>query len=79
MAKTKTKTMAPDWFDGVIYDEGAEVTNQFSGLSYKLNNVELSIYDYAMGCQMTSNYKGLRKCLDWFRSNNAKAYLVLLD
>jgi hypothetical protein len=79
MTKTKTNTVAPDWFDGVIYDEGAEVTNQFSGEKCKLNKLELSIYDYTMGCQMISNWDGLRKGLDWFRSNNAKAYLILLD
>ena len=63
----------------MIYEEGAEVTNQFSGEKYTLNNLELSIYDYTMGCQMTQNWDGLRRGLDWFRTNNAKAYLVLLD
>ena len=76
---TKKKQQPPKWFDGMIYEEGAEVTNQFSGEKYTLNNLELSIYDYVMGCQMTSNWNGLRRGLDWFRTKNAKAYLILLD
>ena len=64
----------------------------FSGQTYELTNIELSIYDYLMGCQTaiemnggllnpsTSELQGeLRKGLDWFRTHNAKAYMVLLD
>jgi len=78
----------PKWFNGELYEEGAEVTNRFGGDSCYLNNIELSMYDFIMGAtQMMEmgmfntpqHYKDLRKGLDWFRVNNAKAYMVLLD
>lgn len=75
-----------------IYDEGDIVTNPWSGETYLLSAEELSIYDYIIGLQHTINRRGgpfspesasaqreLRKCLDWFRKNNAEAYMVLLD
>ena len=88
--KELDKQKLPKWFTGELYEEGAEVTNRFGGDSCHLNNVELSMYDFIMGAttmmeaevltwsdsQMT---KDLRKGLDWFRKNNASAYMVLLD
>lgn len=74
-----------------IYDEGDLVTNPFSGEEYELNAEELSVYDYILGLQylidragvfnpMSAEFqKDLRKGLDWFRENNAEAYMVLLD
>ena len=93
MAKIKEQEV-PKWFEGEIYEEGSVVQNRFSGEEYKLNALELSIYDMIMGAQMwiemryngnmldprTANMqKDMRKGLDWFRSNNAEAYMVLLD
>jgi len=75
----------PKWFDGELYKEGAEVQNRFSGDSCQLNNVELSMYDFVMGATMCMemgmpcNVDELRKGLDWFRKNNAEAYMILLD
>ena len=69
----------PKWFDGEVYDTGDTVTNPFSGESYELNREELSMYDLLMGAQMLQKWDLARKCLDWFRNNNAKAYMVLLD
>ena len=80
------ETKLPKWFNGQVYDEGAEVTNRFGGDSCYLNAEELSMYDfvigashmYEMGCDdklVTDLIKGL----DWFRKNNAKAYMILLD
>ena len=77
----------PKWFQGEIYDEGSVVQNRFTGEEYELNALELSIYDMTMGASMMfemgigkeSMVKDLHKGLDWFRSNNAKAYMVLLD
>ena len=78
----------PKWFRGELYEEGAVVANRFSGEEYELNNVELSMYDFVMGAtivlEMAGGYKHtnvdeLRKGLDWFRMNNAEAYMVLLD
>ena len=84
----KTKQKLPKWFDGELYEEGAVVANRFSGEEYELNNVELSMYDFVIGSTMVLEMAGvykhtdvneLRKGLDWFRVNNPKAYMVLLD
>jgi len=86
--KVKAKQQLPKWFKGELYEEGAEVTNRFGGDSCYLNNVELSMYDFVIGSsivmEMSGGYKHtnvneLRKGLDWFRKNNPKAYMVLLD
>ena len=89
-AKLKAKQQLPKWFRGELYEEGAVVQNRFGGDSIELNNIELSMYDFVMGAsilvEMTGPWEGdpktikeLRKGLDWFRKNNAKAYMVLLD
>ena len=85
---TKIKQKLPKWFKGELYEEGATVRNRFSGEEYKLNAMELSMYDFVMGStivlEMAGGYKHtdvslLRKGLDWFRKHNAKAYMILLD
>ena len=85
---TKTKQQLPKWFRGELYKEGGTVRNRFSGEEYELNAMELSMYDFIIGStmilEMRSGYKHtdvdeLRKGLDWFRKNNAEAYMVLLD
>mgnify|MGYP001161487042 FL=1 len=85
---SKTTKQLPKWFHGELYKEGGTVRNRFSGEEYKLNNVELSMYDFIIGStmvlEMAGGYKHtdvslLRKGLDWFRQHNAKAYMVLLD
>ena len=84
----KNKTNLPKWFKGTIYEEGETVTNPFSGDQYKLTGLELSMYDFIIGCQMmfeiTPNVSNksineFHKAIDWFRTNNGKAYMVLLD
>ena len=88
--KTKSKQKLPKWFKGELYEEGAVVRNRFGGGEIELNNVELSMYDFVMGASIlieitgpwggdTKTIKELRKGLDWFRKNNAEAYMVLLD
>lgn len=84
----------PKWFEGDVYDEGDVVMNRWSGEKCELNALELSIYDMIMGAQtvIDMNYNGdmldpktayyqreMRKGLDWFRTHNAKAYMILLD
>ena len=39
----------PKWFKGTTYKKGDLVHNSFSGESYELNNIELSMYDFIMG------------------------------
>ena len=81
----ETKQELPKWFNGELYEEGATVQNRFSGQKYELNAMELSMYDFVMGstimCEMghMGVVPNLRKGLDWFRMNNAEAYMVLLD
>ena len=83
----KEKQKLPKWFNGEIYEKGATVQNRFSGEKYKLNAIELSLYDFVMGCSIMTEMgsynddlvTNLRKALDWFRMNNAEAYMVLLD
>ena len=78
----------PKWFNGTIYKEGGTVANRFTGEEYKLNNIELSMYDFVMGASITAemgifntpqHMKDLRRGLDWFRQHSPKAYMVLLD
>ena len=82
-----TKQKLPKWFKGEVYSEGAEVTNRFGGDSCYLNAEELSMYDFIMGANQlmemgmyaSKNINDMRKGLDWFRKNNAEAYMKLLD
>ena len=85
----KQNTKLPKWFEGMCYNEGAVVTNPFSGEEYKLNNVELSMYDFIIGSQVVfekaphtvteQKIKEFQKALAWFSKNNIEAYMVLLD
>ena len=45
----KEKQKLPKWFNGELYEKGATVQNRFSGEEYKLNAMELSMYDFVMG------------------------------
>lgn len=75
--------------EATFLEEGHElltVQNPFSGESYTLTPVEESVYSMIMGSQMLPMYmespglqKIVRQGLDWFRDNNAKAYMTLLD
>ena len=81
------KQELPKWFNGTKYKKGSLVTNPFSGKTYTLNNKELSMYDLIMGEQYLLDVRGydkntvemLQKAISWFRKNNTKAYMVLLD
>ncbi len=84
-----SKLNIPKWFKGSVYNEGDTVTNPFSGESYELTGLELSIYDFIMGCQYVfevapkaatpQQIKDFHKGIDWFRKHNTEAYMVLLD
>ena len=84
MIKEKEQKL-PKWFNGELYDKGATVQNRFSGEEYELNAMELSLYDFVMGSTimsemgMTDVVPNLRRGLDWFRTHNSEAYMVLLD
>ena len=82
-----TKVELPEWFKGEVYTEGAEVTNRFGGDSCQLTAEELSMYDFIigasnlmeMGFYAPKTVDDMRRGLDWFRKNNAEAYMKLLD
>ena len=84
--KTKEQVL-PEWFQGSVYNSGATVTNIFSGEQYELNNIEVSMYDFIMGCNYLMErqaasikiQKEFSKGLTWFRRANPEAYMVLLD
>jgi hypothetical protein len=76
----KTKQKLPQWFNGVLYTKGDSVT-------IDLTAEELSMYDFVIGAQYMLEIKGydekiikdMSKATSWFRINNSKAYMVLLD
>ena len=82
-------TKLPAWFKGECYEKGDTVKNPFSGETYELTGKELSMYDFIIGSQVvfemqpktitSKAVKDFQKGLDWFRSNNPKAYMALLD
>ena len=93
---SKKKQKIPKWINGTVYKKGTTVQNPFSGETYKLNALELSIYDFVVGANQVLEavfeinsgepnkttkdlIRDLHKGLDWFKENNAKAYMVLLD
>ena len=84
--KTKEQPI-PKWFTGQIYEKGGVVQNRFGGAEIELNNIELSMYDFTMGCSIMTEMgmnnsnmiKDLRRGLDWFRTHSPTAYMVLLD
>ena len=85
----KQNTKLPAWFKGMQYEKGDTVKNIFSGEEYELNATELSMYDFIIGSQTVMEMapkkvnpemiKDFQKGLEWFRSNNSSAYMVLLD
>ena len=75
-----------------MYDGGYVVQHPFLGVTQELTAEELSVYDYIIGLQHLIDRSGgpfspttrkyqqdMRIGLDWFRKNNASAYMVLLD
>tara|TARA_R110000824_G_scaffold83120_2_gene208250 strand:+ start:656 stop:946 length:291 start_codon:yes stop_codon:yes gene_type:complete len=92
LKKNNKEQKLPKWFDGEVYEIGDEVRNPFTGERYTLTAKELSMYDLIMGCQYllevrenqadfpgATLQKDMARGLSWFRVNNAKAYMVLLD
>ena len=85
----KTKQKLPKWFNGTLYSQGETVANPFTGEEIELTAVELSLYDFIMGCNMLfargSNrvnddmIKDFDRALTCFKINNPQAYMVLLD
>ena len=83
----ETVKKLPKWYDGAKYTKGDTVQNPFSGETYELTADELAMYDLIMGINYVGDHRGWddeminlhQKALDWFRTTNSKAYMVLLD
>jgi len=85
----KKKQKLPKWFNGTLYSQGETVANPFTGEEIELTNVELSLYDFIMGCNMVfasapkrvndDMIRDFDRALTWFRINNPQAYMALLD
>ena len=84
---TKTKkaklkfvdTPLPKWYNGAKYTEGDLVENPYTGDQAILTANELAMYDLIKGAERFHQYEIVRKGLDWFRSANPRAYMILLD
>lgn len=78
----------PEWFDGQLYDKGKELKYYHNGQEFELNNIELSIYDFLMGCHYIlcldpnsiseKNKNVFSKSIKWFKENNPEAYTILI-
>ena len=84
MTKTQTQT--------IVEERTEERRNRFTGQSIMLtkeeankhdaifiNELAATIEDKTLGYGASKLWQKVRKDLDWFRKNNAKAYMVLLD
>ena len=81
-----------DMTDTQTNNKTEERRNRFSGASFMLTKQEATIHDRIfineLGATLQDKQLGyggsklwdkVRADLDWFRKNNAKAYMVLLD
>ena len=81
---TKTQT--------IVEERTEERRNRFNGESVMLTKQEAAIHDKifideiaatiedkTLGQGASKHWQKMRKGLDWFIKNNAKAYMVLLD
>lgn len=67
-------------FDCNILDfEPVEVKNPYSGESCVLTPEEVAVYDCIKGAELFGDYDMVRKGINWFMTNNSKAYMTLLD
>ena len=72
-------TPLPKWYEGSIYSAGDLVENPYTGDQAILTANELAMYDLIKGAERFHQYELVRKGLDWFRSANPRAYMILLD
>ena len=84
--------MIPDMKDTQTNNKTEERRNRFSGESFMLTKQEATIHDRIfineLGATLEDKQLGyggsklwdkVRADLDWFKKNNAEAYMVLLD
>jgi|TARA_E500000318_G_scaffold11989_3_gene10863 hypothetical protein len=69
----------PKWYNGTIYTEYEVVANRFTGEEVELSPNEVAMYDLIIGAEFVKDFKLMQKGLDWFRTANPSAYMILLD
>ena len=63
----------------ILDSEPAEVKNPYTGEAVTLEPDAMAVYDMIKGSEATNLHHYVREGLDWFRVNEPKAYMVLLD
>ena len=56
-----------------------DASNHFSGETTTLPQFAYAVRNTILTAELEGNYSIVRKGLDWFKKNNASAYMVLLD
>ena len=51
----------------------------YTGLNATLAPLEVAVYDFIKGCEATQQWDLFDEAIVWFRSQNPKAYMTLLD
>jgi len=62
-----------------IGKESEVIRNPFSGAEVTLDPVEVAVYDYIKGCEITKIYTYFDDARYWFMKKNSQAYMILLD
>ena len=62
-----------------VGDEPEHISNPFSGETILLTPEEVAVHDLIKGSEFLRDYETVQAGCDWFRENNSKAYMVLLD
>tara|TARA_R100000742_G_C4279578_1_gene104579 strand:- start:9632 stop:9955 length:324 start_codon:yes stop_codon:yes gene_type:complete len=87
----KKYTKLPYKLDEITIGSTSEkIVNPFSGESYELDAVEEAVYSVIKGAEWSLNMDSspvpnslaqtmFQDGMDWFRINNARAYMTLLD
>ena len=69
-----------DWLGQLHVGKEAEtVSNMYTGLNATLAPLEVAVYDFIKGCEATQQWDLFDEARDWFRGQNPKAYMTLLD
>tara|TARA_R110002050_G_scaffold286742_1_gene437496 strand:+ start:270 stop:497 length:228 start_codon:yes stop_codon:yes gene_type:complete len=59
--------------------EPEHISNPFTGATILLTPEEVAVHDLIKGSESLRDYETVQAGCDWFRENNSKAYMVLLD
>jgi len=62
-----------------VGEEPEHISNPYTGETILLTPVEVAVHDLIKGSEALADYHTVAAGCDWFRENNPKAYMVLLD